>query len=119
MTRAVGRAFMARGWLAAGALLLAAALPAAAERRIPALTGPVVDEAGLLDAGWERRLADLSRAARAGEGGTGVQLQYLLVPSLEGEAIESFSMRAAEAWKLGTRGKDNGVLNRFGDQRIT
>jgi uncharacterized protein len=101
---------MARGWLAAGALLLAAALPAAAERRIPALTGPVVDEAGLLDAGWERRLADLSRAARAGEGGTGVQLQYLLVPSLEGEAIESFSMRAAEAWKLGTRGKDNGVL---------
>ncbi len=110
MTRAAGQAWMARGRLGAVALLLAAALPAAAERRIPPLTGPVVDEAGLLDAGWERRLADLCRAARAREGGTGVQLQYLLVPSLEGEAIESFSMRAAEAWKLGTRGKDNGVL---------
>ncbi len=101
---------MARGRLAAAALALAAALPAAAERLVPPLTGPVVDQAGMLDARWERQLSDLCRAARAREGGTGVQLQYLLVPSLEGEAIESFSMRVAEAWKLGTRGKDNGVL---------
>ncbi len=101
---------MALGRLAAAAVLLATAAPAAAERSVPSLTGPVVDEAGLLDAGWARRLSDLSRAARAREGGTGVQLQYLLVPSLEGEAIESFSMRVAESWQLGTRGKDNGVL---------
>ena len=101
---------MAMARLAAAALLLAAALPAAAERAVPLLTGPVVDEAGLLDARWEQRLSDLSRAARAREGGTGVQLQYLLVPSLEGEAIESFSMRVAERWQIGTRKKDNGVL---------
>ena len=101
---------MARGRLAAAALVLAAALPAAAERPVPTLTGPVVDQAGMLDARWARQISDLCRAARAREGGTGVQLQYLIVPSLEGEAIESFSMRAAEAWKLGTRGKDNGVL---------
>ncbi len=101
---------MAMARLAAVALLLAAALPAAAERAVPPLAGPVVDEAGLLDAGWQRRLSDLARAARAREGGTGVQLQYLLVPSLEGEAIESFSMRVAERWQIGTRGKDNGVL---------
>jgi uncharacterized protein len=101
---------MAMARLAAVALLLAAALPAAAERVVPPLTGPVVDEAGLLDAGWRRRLSDLAGAARAREGGTGVQLQYLLVPSLEGEAIESFSMRVAERWQIGTRGKDNGVL---------
>ncbi len=101
---------MAMARLAAVALLLAAALPAAAERAVPPLTGPVVDEAGLLDAGWRQRLSDLSRAARAREGGTGVQLQYLLVSSLDGEAIESFSMRAAERWRIGTRGKDNGVL---------
>lgn len=98
------------GRLLAAALLLATAAPAAAERPIPSLTGPVVDEAGLVDARWAQRLSDLSRAARAREGGTGVQLQYLLVSSLEGEAIESFSMRVAERWQLGTRGKDNGVL---------
>ncbi len=68
----------------------------------------MVDAAGLLDAGAERRLEALSRAARA-EGG-GVQLQYLLVRTLEGEPIEDYSMRVAEAWKIGTKGKDDGVL---------
>lgn len=105
-----GEAWLARGRAAAAALLLAAAPPAAAERAVPALTGPVVDEAGLLDPRWERRLSDLARGAREREAGTGVQLQYLLVRSLEGEAIESFSMRVAERWQIGTRGKDNGVL---------
>jgi len=91
-------------------LLLVAAPPAAAEVAVPRLTGPVVDPAGALDARWEQRLADLSRAARAQNGGTGPQLQYLLVSTTEGEAIEDFSMRVAEAWKLGTKGKDDGVL---------
>ena len=89
---------------------LAAASPAAAQRAVPRLTGPVVDEAGLLGRDEETRLEALCRAARAQEGGTGVQLQYLLVPSLQGEPIESFSMRVAEAWKIGSRGRDNGVL---------
>jgi uncharacterized protein len=100
-----------RGPAAALALLLfATASPAAAEVAVPRLTGPVVDPAGAIDAGWEQRLSDLSRAARAQNGGTGPQLQYLLVSTTEGEAIEDFSMRVAEAWKLGTKGKDDGVL---------
>ncbi len=102
---------MNRGPAAALALfLLAAPVCTAAEVPVPRLTGPVVDPAGALDAGWEKRLGDLSRAARAQNGGTGPQLQYLLVSTLDGEAIEDFSMRVAEAWKLGTRGKDDGVL---------
>ncbi len=101
---------MPLGRYLAAALLLAAAAPAAAERAIPPLTGPVVDEAGLLDRQWAERLSSLSRAARAEQGGSGVQLQYLLVRSLEGEAIESFSMRVAERWQIGSRGRDNGVL---------
>jgi uncharacterized protein len=100
-----------RGRAAALALLLlAAAAPAVAVVPVPRLTGPVVDPAGALDARWEQRLSDLSRAARAQNGGTGPQLQYLLVSTTEGEAIEDFSMRVAEAWKLGTKGKDDGVL---------
>jgi uncharacterized protein len=97
-----------RGLLAA--LLLVTALPALASIPIPPLTGPVVDEAGLLDAGSQRRIEALSRAALAQEGGRGVQLQYLIVKTLDGEAIEDYSMRVAEAWKLGTREGDNGVL---------
>jgi uncharacterized protein len=94
----------------AAAVLLAVAAGPRAEVPIPPLTGPVVDTAGLLDPGARRRLEALARAARAEEGGSGVQLQYLIVPSLEGEPIENFSMRAAEAWRIGTKGKDNGVL---------
>jgi uncharacterized protein len=100
-----------RGPAAAFALaLLAAAFPAAAEIPVPPLTGPVVDEAGALDGAWAKRLSDLSRAARAQNGGAGPQLQYLLVKTLDGEPIENYSMRVAEAWKLGTKGRDDGVL---------
>ena len=77
---------------------------------MPPLTGPVVDAAGLLGAGEVERLSRLARSARAREDGQGVQLQYLLVRSLEGEPIEDYSIRVAEAWKIGTRGRDNGVL---------
>ena len=102
---------MTRGPAAAIAIvLLAAALPATAEIPVPRLTGPVVDEAGVLDAGWRARLSDLARAARAQNGGTGPQLQYVLVKTLDGEPIENYAMRVAEAWKIGTKGKDDGVL---------
>jgi uncharacterized protein len=95
--------------LATAALL--AALPALGQaREVPRLTGPVVDEAGVLSAGDLRRLEGLSRAAREVEGRRGVQLQFLLVRELEGEPIESFAIRVAEAWKLGDATRDNGVL---------
>jgi uncharacterized protein len=94
--------------LAAALALLPAA--AVAQAPIPPLTGPVVDTAGVLDARARQRLADLARSARVREGGQGVQLQYLVVPSLQGEPIEEFSIRVAEAWKIGTKGKDNGLL---------
>jgi uncharacterized protein len=96
----------------AGVALALAVLPALAapQAPVPRLTGPVVDEAGLLDARWRERLGTLARSARARDDGTGVQLQYLLVTSLRGETIEDFSIRVAEAWKIGTKGKDNGLL---------
>jgi uncharacterized protein len=89
---------------------LAAALPAAAAAPVPALSGPVVDDARLLAPGDARRLESLARAARAAQGGQGVQLQYLVVRSLEGEPIEDYSIRVAEAWRIGSKGADNGVL---------
>lgn len=100
-----------RGFVAAIAVLLGIVWPAwAAELAVPPLTGPVVDQAGLLSADDRARLDGLARAARAEEAGQGVELQFLIVPSLEGESIEDFSIRVAEAWKIGSRGSDNGVL---------
>lgn len=95
--------------LAATLGLLLPAL-AAAQVPVPRLSGPVVDTAGLLRSGERQRLESLARSAQAREGGRGVQLQYLIVPSLDGEAIEDFSIRVAEAWKIGTKGRDDGVL---------
>ncbi|MFL5171562.1 MAG: TPM domain-containing protein, partial [Microvirga sp.] len=95
------------------AVLLAAALPTAtpaAERAVPALTGPVVDEAGLLGAGDRRRLEALSQAAWQLPEDRRVQLQYLIVKTLDGEDIEGYAVRVFEKWQLGARGKDNGVL---------
>lgn len=91
------------------ATALVATAPAAA-RDLPPLTGPVVDEPSLLGAGDARRLDALARAAWAQAPERRVQLQYLIVPSLEGEDIESFAVRAFEKYQLGDRGRDNGVL---------
>lgn len=100
-----------RGILAAVAILLGVSASAhAALRSIPPMSGPVVDQAGLLSPADQAKLEALARAARAEEAGEGVQLQFLIVPSLEGEPIEDFSIRVAEAWKVGSRGKDNGIL---------
>ncbi len=34
----------------------------------------------------------------------------LTIPSLEGEDLEDFSIKVAEAWKIGSKGVDNGVI---------
>jgi uncharacterized protein len=104
--RPTARAAPAAALLAALLLLPA---PAGA-REVPALTGPVVDEAGLLSRADVRRLEGLARAARGAGGGTGPQLQFLVVRSLDGQPIDDFSIRVAEAWKLGTAERDDGVL---------
>ena len=35
---------------------------------------------------------------------------YSPIPSLEGEVIEEYGIKVAEAWKIGWKGKDNGVI---------
>ena len=67
----------------------------------------VVDLAGLIDPQTE---ADLNHNLRELEDKTTAQLVVLTIDSLEGEPIEKFSLRTAEKWALGQKGKDNGVL---------
>lgn len=74
---------------------------------VPPLEGRINDHAGILSSAartaLEERLAQF-------ETKTGHQLAVLTIPSLEGDAIEDFSIRVVENWKLGKKGKDDGVL---------
>jgi uncharacterized protein len=74
---------------------------------IPALSARVTDETNTLSASQrqalDKKLADWEQK-------TGNQLVVLIVPSTKPEAIESYSIRVAEAWKIGRKGKDNGAI---------
>ena len=74
---------------------------------VPALHGRVNDLAGLLDATQARAL---EQKLEAYERGSGHQLALLTIPSLEGDSLEDFSIRVVEDWKLGKKGKDDGIL---------
>ena len=73
----------------------------------PSMHGPVNDLAGVMSSS-ER--IELSEYLNAVNDQTGVQLAVLVVPSLEGDSLESFSMKVAQKWRLGQKDKDNGAL---------
>lgn len=92
------------------ALALAAlAIAAAAEDRapIPPLTGPVVDLAHVLSPAQSAFLDALSRELQSK---TGAQTAVLTVESTAPEDLFDYGLRVAEAWKLGSREKDDGLL---------
>lgn len=74
---------------------------------VPPLTGRVMDLAHVLPAS---SVESVSARLAAHEATTSNQVAVLIVPSLEGDALEEFSHRVATAWKLGQKGTDNGVL---------
>ncbi len=68
----------------------------------------VVDLAGVVENNMEMKL---NRYLQELEDKTTAQLAILTIKSLEGESIEDFSLTVAhDKWKLGQKGKDNGVL---------
>src|SRR3990170_5755770 len=74
---------------------------------IPALTGRVVDTAGILSSAEE---SELARRLELIENETSVQIVVATIPSLEGAPIEDYSIRLAEAGKIGQARLDNGVI---------
>lgn len=89
-------------------LALAFSAPAFAQlKEVPALTARVTDQAGMLDASQRQRLEAVLADY---ETRTGSQIAVLLVKSTEPEAIEQYSIRVSDAWKLGRKGVDDGVL---------
>jgi len=95
-------------WALALSFMLVLAAPAQAQLQpVPALTGHLVDDAGMLDASQR---AKLEAVLVDYEAKTGSQIAVLTVKTTEPEAIEQFSIRVVEAWKLGRKGVDDGVL---------
>lgn len=86
-------------------LLLAAA--ARAEVAVPEFTGHIVD---LTDTLGSAERAALEHKLAAFEARTGSQVAVLILPTTRPETIEQYSLRVAEAWKLGRQGVDDGAL---------
>jgi len=98
--------FSLRCFLVAIVLLLN--ISAIAQRAVPAHGGVWVhDEANVLSRGTVAQLEQILKAERDS---TSNQIAILIVPSLEGEDIDGFGIRVAEAWKAGDQKKDNGVI---------
>jgi uncharacterized protein len=83
--------------------------PAAAQslQPVPPLESRVTDLVGALTSAerssLESKLADF-------EARKGAQIAVLIVPTTQPEAIEQFSIRVVEAWKLGREKPDDGAL---------
>ncbi|NJD55944.1 MAG: hypothetical protein FIA94_06010, partial [Nitrospirae bacterium] len=74
---------------------------------VPGLTGHVNDHAGMIS---PQTKAVLENELRAFEQSDSTQIVILTIPSLQGEALEEYSMKVADAWKIGQKGKDNGII---------
>ena len=89
------------------AWLLCWPFAATAQIAVPALSGRVVDQTGTLTAGdidtLTQKLKDLEKRK-------GSQVAVLVVPTTQPETIEEFSIRVAEAWKIGRKKIDDGAL---------
>src|SRR6202165_6013026 len=97
----------ARASLLALALLLCWAFSAQADVAVPPLSGRVVDQTGTLSSG---DVASLTQTLQSLETRKGSQVAVLIVPTTAPETIEQYSLRVAEAWKIGRKKIDDGAL---------
>jgi len=89
-------------------LLFWVAFPALAETLpVPALSGRVVDQAGILTSAEENRLTTKLKNL---ENNTSIQLVVVTLSSLRGSPIEDWGLALGRTWGIGQKDKDNGAL---------
>jgi uncharacterized protein len=89
-------------------LLILLAVPVAAALSVPPPPSRrVSDYAGALTAAERDRL---EQKLIAREAGSRNQVVVAVFRSLEGESLEGYSIRLAQAWRIGQKGLDNGVI---------
>jgi len=74
---------------------------------VPPLSAHVIDQAGMLNL---QQRSNLDNVLKEYEARSGSQIAILLLNSTAPEAIEQYSIRVADAWKLGRKGIDDGVI---------
>jgi uncharacterized protein len=89
------------------ALMLCWVGAAAADVAVPPLSGRVVDQTGTLSAS---DITALTQSLKDFEARKGSQIAVLLVPTTAPETIEQYSIRVAEAWKVGRKKVDDGAI---------
>jgi uncharacterized protein len=87
--------------------MLCWAFAALADVAVPPLTGRVVDRTATLSSG---DVASLERTLKDFEARKGSQVAVLIVPTTQPETIEQYSIRVAEAWKIGRKKIDDGAI---------
>lgn len=80
---------------------------ASADVPVPALSARVTDLTATLT---PQQRSALEQKLATFEARKGSQVAVLIVPTTQPETIEQYSIRVAEAWKLGRKGVDDGVL---------
>lgn len=88
-------------------LLFLVTLNAVAYQQVPTLTARVTDLTGTLS---EQQKNTLENELEAYENEKGSQIVVLMVPTTDPYAIENYSMKVAENWKIGRDGVDDGVI---------
>src|SRR6201985_587609 len=73
----------------------------------PPLSGRVVDQTGTLSSG---DIDALTQKLKDFEARKGSQVAVLIVPTTQPEEIEQYSIRVAEAWKIGRKKIDDGAI---------
>jgi uncharacterized protein len=89
------------------ALMLCWAFAAMADVAVPPLTGRVVDKTATLSS---NDIASLDQTLKDFEAKKGSQIAVLIVPTTQPETIEQYSLRVAEAWKIGRKKIDDGAI---------
>jgi len=90
------------------AALVLIAAPALAETLpVPALSGRVVDQAGILTSAEESRLTARLKDL---EDKSSIQLVVVTLSSLRGSPIEEWALMLGRSWGIGQKGEDNGAL---------
>src|SRR5665213_1852667 len=89
------------------ALLMCWTCATLAQVAVPPLVGRVVDQTGTLSSD---DIASLDQKLRDFEARKGSQIAVLIVPTTAPEEIEQYSIRVAEAWKIGRKKIDDGAI---------
>jgi len=94
-------------FLTAAAIALLSGIAFAGLVSVPGYVGYVNDSAGLLGSADREAITKLITAL---DDKTTAQIGVLTVKTTKPEAIAQYSLRVFDQWKIGQKGKDNGVL---------